>query len=66
MDSLISRILVVKKVYEEYRDKNNVQYSLGGYSLMSGYGIKNAVIVAVLVIILCIVYYTIREYTNQE
>ena len=66
MDSLISRILVVKKVYEEYRDKNNVQYSIGGYSLMSGFGVKKAVMVAALVVFLCFVYYAIREYTNQE
>ena len=66
MDSLISRIHVVKKMYEEYRDKNNVQISLSSYSLMSGFGIKKAVIVAALVVFLCFVYYAIREYMNQE
>ena len=66
MDSLINRILVVKKVYEEYRDKNNIQYSLGGYSLVSGFEIKNAVIVAAFVVFLCFVYYAIREYMNRE
>lgn len=66
MDGLISRIRVVKKEYEDYRDKNNVQYSVGGYSLMSGYNIKNAVIVAVFVALLCVAFYAIREYTDKE
>ena len=66
MDSLINRIRVVKKVYEDYRDKNNVQYSISGYSLMSGFGIKDAVKVAAIAILLCFMFYAIREYTDQE
>ena len=66
MDSLISRIRVVKKEYEDYRDKNNVQYSIGGYSLMSGYNIKTAILAAVFMVLLCVAFYAIREYREQE
>ena len=66
LDSLINRIRIVKKAYENDRDKNSLQYSISEYTLMSGFDVKGAVKAAVVMVLLCILYYAIREYTRQE
>ncbi len=66
LDSLILRIQAVKKEYEDYRDKNSIQYSLSTYGLFSGYDLKKAVMAGALMGLFCVLYYTVREYSKQE
>jgi len=66
MNSLINRIRTVKKAYQDYKDKNYVQYSFSSYGMISGFSAKQAIMAAAVMVLLCILYYFIREYTNQE
>ena len=66
LDSLIHRIQVVKKEYEDYRDKNSIHYYINSYGLFSGYDIKNAVICGAMMGLFCVLYYLVRDYHKQE
>lgn len=66
LDSLIARIRLVKKDYEDYRSKNSIYYVISTPGLMSGYNLKGAAVVALAVLMLFAVYFAIQTYAKRE
>ena len=66
LDSLIARIRLVKKDYEDYRSKNSIYYVIREPGLMSGYNVKGALVAALGVLLLFAVYFAIRTYEKRE
>ena len=66
LNSLIQRIRIAKKNYEDYRSKNSIQFRISGYSLFSGYGVTKALLFGVVVIFLCGGVYAALEIRKQE
>ena len=66
LDSLITRIRLVKKDYEDYRSKNSVSYVISTPGLMSGYNVKGAAAAALAVLLLFAIYFAIQTYSNRE
>ena len=66
LDSLIARIRLVKKDYEDYRSKNSIYYVIREPGLMSGYNVRGALAAALGVLLLFAVYFSIRTYEKRE
>ena len=66
LDSLVSRIRLAKRDYEDYRSKNSIYYVIGNPGLMSGYNVKGAAAAALAVLMLFVVCFVIQTYAKRE
>ncbi|MBR0388454.1 MAG: hypothetical protein IJH85_11740, partial [Clostridia bacterium] len=66
LDSLIGRIRLVKKDYEDYRSRNSISYVINTPGRMSGYNVKGAAMAALAVLMLFVVCFAIQTYAKRE
>ena len=66
LNSLISRIRLVKKDYEDYRSKNSIHYALSTPGLASGYNLKGAVVAAGAMFLLAVLSVAIQIHLKRE
>lgn len=61
LDSLIERVRMVKRDYENYRSRNSIYYTIDEPGLISGYHVRGSLAAGLAVLVLFTVYYACRD-----
>jgi hypothetical protein len=66
LDELVERIRTVSAAYEDFRSKNDIQYSIKTKGLMSGYNVKKVVVLGAAIVFLCVAYYAVCAHREKN